>query len=1211
MARMEAERRGVLRLAGALGAIAALCAAVAAPALAQTLAVRDAAAAGTIVAARGGEELQLVSEAIWRPALVRQNLVAGDTLRTGAAGNLAILFADATQIRVGRNSTLVVKSVTAPVTLALPAGAIWARANRGGGGVTIEAPAATAAVRGTDWSLAVAPDGRTALAVFDGTVEFYNAQGRVSVAAGEAAVASIGGPPTKTVLVNPNDREQMLFYLELRGGFAGLPPSPLGRRAMREARARILATPAEQMGIEDALALAEIAFAIDGPAAAAGALHALADRRLAPAQQARADLVAALLAGMATRYAEAASLFEAALPRLDGRRRVSALYGRFFAQALADPSRRVAPPSADLARTDPYAALAQAWIVGFVDGPAAAIEVLREAEKRFPDAILLPAMRADLAQLLDRRDEMRAAAARAKAIDPEDPAALLAEADVASYLDRNLERSLVLAREATIAAPSDAGAWNEVGIAESAREADREAERAFFNAVAADPANAAAHLNYGYFLLDKDRPREARAPIERALALDPSFAAAHAALGRYYMQVDEVQKGVESLREATTIDPADSAALRDLAAALYENGDVEGAVQQIGNAKRLDENDPLAYVIASIFAMDHYEADQAIENTREAMRRYRERGDYYSGTIAFSRKAGSYLADPYRMLGLNAWGRYYGDIAFDPFDATGYFDQSLAEAPSPIVSRGVLDGPDLGLTPASYSRQSLIQGLTLGPLSVSARNRWTDIFRRPFFDTDVGGGLVVREGGAVGWSADATVQGFSNEATPTSYFLNVGGLSSPGDGVNNELRAGSMVGFLGANPTPFDRLVAFAVLGHDDPPLPGQRYFPTPRDDQKSSAADAGVAWSHTFEYHNVLTAAVSATGSSYETILDRGRTRPGDLFRQTLDNREMGVSAALSHMVEIAGVTFQTGVEGGTASGRTRIHSRDIYPGYWPSVVSIRDDYDVQSALLYIDARATPMTGVQVEGGLFNAAMTEESNQFDPRIGIAVTPFEGHWLRAAYRQDAQSGTGFSLAPVTTLGLTPAPLPVSIGGAVETTAVRWDAEWMDRLFTALEYQHQDVNRLNLEIPRSLSTFRVAQGRLDRLMATVNIWVGNGLGAFATYTYTDSEKTSRGQAEGAPLPLVPDHLATVGLTYVNPLGFDVTLSETYVGERVGWRDGTMVPGYWSTDVQATWVSPQRHIEFNLSLFNIFDEDYDLAGDVAGPGRTFLATLRAKF
>ena len=67
----------------------------------------------TVVAAKGGEELRFVKAGNWQPAEVRQDLLDGDSLRTNAIGNLAILFADRTQIRVGRNSTLTVRDVAA------------------------------------------------------------------------------------------------------------------------------------------------------------------------------------------------------------------------------------------------------------------------------------------------------------------------------------------------------------------------------------------------------------------------------------------------------------------------------------------------------------------------------------------------------------------------------------------------------------------------------------------------------------------------------------------------------------------------------------------------------------------------------------------------------------------------------------------------------------------------------------------------------------------------------------------------------------------------------------------------------------------------------------------------------------------------------------------------------------------------------------------
>src|SRR3954462_8128546 len=140
------------------GILAALAAALllraAIPAAADIL-PRASTPAGSVIARKSGEQVMFIDLPDWRSIDINQDLLAGNVLRTNTAGHLAVLFADNTQIRLARNTTLVVKQVGAAedTLLGLEAGAIWARAERGGEGLTIETPAAAAAIRGTDWSL--------------------------------------------------------------------------------------------------------------------------------------------------------------------------------------------------------------------------------------------------------------------------------------------------------------------------------------------------------------------------------------------------------------------------------------------------------------------------------------------------------------------------------------------------------------------------------------------------------------------------------------------------------------------------------------------------------------------------------------------------------------------------------------------------------------------------------------------------------------------------------------------------------------------------------------------------------------------------------------------------------------------------------------------------------------------------------------------------
>ena len=250
-------------LLGRLSATALLC--LATTALADPL-PRSLPAAGSVIARKSGEEVRFVDVSGWRYVDLQQDLLTGDVLRTNANGQLAVLFADRTQVRLGRNTSLLVKAMRTDgdTDLELQSGTIWARAERGGQGLTVGTPAAAAAIRGTDWTLTVGADGKTSLIVLEGKVELKNDFGSVEVNQGEGAVASIGKAPAKIIIAKPKEREQMLFSLQLRDSFRWMPPTDLTAQEQRQTRDRIAAQPEGTRSAEDWLSLAEVGLTLDG-----------------------------------------------------------------------------------------------------------------------------------------------------------------------------------------------------------------------------------------------------------------------------------------------------------------------------------------------------------------------------------------------------------------------------------------------------------------------------------------------------------------------------------------------------------------------------------------------------------------------------------------------------------------------------------------------------------------------------------------------------------------------------------------------------------------------------------------------------------------------------------------------------------------------------------------------------------------------------------
>jgi hypothetical protein len=115
--------------------------------------------------------------------------------------------------------------------------------------------------------------GKTSLVVLEGVVELKNPQGAVTVRQGEGAVAAVGQAPTKFVLVSPNDREHMLFYMSMREVFINLPTTTLENKRLEAESSRIQALPPETRTTEDWLTLAESLMNSAGRRAAAAPLR--------------------------------------------------------------------------------------------------------------------------------------------------------------------------------------------------------------------------------------------------------------------------------------------------------------------------------------------------------------------------------------------------------------------------------------------------------------------------------------------------------------------------------------------------------------------------------------------------------------------------------------------------------------------------------------------------------------------------------------------------------------------------------------------------------------------------------------------------------------------------------------------------------------------------------------------------------------------------
>ncbi|MBN9031487.1 MAG: tetratricopeptide repeat protein [Rhizobiales bacterium] len=1193
---------------------------------------RSAPAAGAVIARKFGEEVRFVDITNWRAVELQQNLLAGDVLRTNATGQLAVLFSDRTQVRLARNTSLLVKNMArdgGDTDLELQSGTIWARAERGGSGVAVDTPAATAAIRGTDWSLTVDAGGKTSLIVLEGVVELKNAQGSVQVRQGEGAVASIGQAPQKVVIVTPKDREQMLYYLQLRDSFTFMPASPLPVRNMSAEKSRIDATPEASRSAEDWLTLAEVQMTLGGRRPAEAALQAAEARGLSARQQARADLIRALFAGAERNYPQAAKLFGRASGRLDPQRQAIAAYGGYYARSLADPDRVEQPPKT---AGGPYAALAEAWTAGFLKDVKAAVDVLKKAEARYPNDPTLPAARAHFAMLIDDRDQMRDAIDRSLALDPTHPLALEARASYRSDYKGDIKGAIADLRGALAVAPGSSTALNNLGLALIEIGDTRGAEEALQQAIDLDPQDPLSHVNLAILYLDQGRVKEAKREIDIALAADPNFEIARVIRGRYYMQTGEMDKAMEDLLAGSTANPGYSQAELMLAAVHYETGNRDAAAQAIDNADRLDPNDPAISSIRTAIAIDDYDADGAIRNAQDYLKRARARGGYY-GALSANQDAGSTLNNAFRLQGLDAWGQYYGDVVFNPFTGASYVDQTLRGSPDPFVNAYSYGDNTAAYSNNSSTFSSFMQGLLLDPHMLSGRSRTANLLRRPFVEGSAGITFTRPDDpdAKTGRLKEVELQGYSNEPIPFSFYAQGQFETKPDTRVFNEFVGGfisdtelrSGTAYVTASPGANDHVVGFVSRGKSDQEITvplildfgGIPVLIGTQNNYKTEATQAGFAWSHSFAYRNNLNAAV------FYTQQKRDSRQLGVIndFLATEDyglDEQRGIIGALNHTVGNDELTWRYGIEGGTL----RLHSQALGFQYPPFTVPMSSTFnevidDVTVGRAYVDAIYEASPDLKFEGALFGTYLngdTVDVARLEPRVGVAWSPAEGQWLRLGYLRESSDLGLPTLSPIGLLGLQSNQRPLDTEGYSDTFAARWEAEWNNRLFTAIDFQHQNLHSLSIGVPLTVDTIDLTKGRVDRVSATANIALGHGFGLSATGVYADSENldpTSAGYGQG--LPYVPKKAAQVAVTWVNDHNVKTTLAANYTGKRQGDDNGNALDSYWTLDATLQWEPFDKRIAVNLAAYNILDQQFEVTPRVPGWGRTYMGSIKVRF
>jgi tetratricopeptide (TPR) repeat protein len=501
-----------------------------------------------VVAERGHVTVERSGQSTFQPLDTQQSLCLGDTVQTAEGGQVAILFADGSQIKLNENSSVripssSVSSKSVNLFQAL-AGVIWAHLRPG---QTIQTPSANIVVRGTEVAMDVSGDGATQLTVVAGDVDFANTQGTVELTTGEQSTARPGEAPTAPIKV---DSTGLISWT------ADVVALPL-----------VFETPGTTTNLSAADLQARLADLTQKAATSPG--DSSVWTALGDARRESGDAVGAINAYNSALRADPTSI-EASI----GKAMTELSQGRIDdARAALQPVSAGAEPLAIMGLIDIESGNAQTARQEFVNALAlnpdlySADSLLALCDLQqydLPDADLAAHKATSIAPRSAEAEgvlstvlffegktaQAKSAMKSAIADDPESPLALIPEGRLLSadghYVD---------------------------------------AASAYEKALVFGANLAIAHQELGDVYLQLDNPEKATEEYRIALNIDPSSAVSHAGRGRSLQMIGEYRAASDEFKSAVGLSPQDTSVRYYYASFLVDRGDLSGALEQINAVK--------------------------------------------------------------------------------------------------------------------------------------------------------------------------------------------------------------------------------------------------------------------------------------------------------------------------------------------------------------------------------------------------------------------------------------------------------------------------------------------------------------------------------------------------------------------------------------------------------------------------------------------------
>jgi Tfp pilus assembly protein PilF len=168
-----------------------------------------------LLTVEGRVQIFAVTGTNWASARTNQILHLGDRVRTGERSRATIRLSDLSILRVNELTTLQIREPQQAgkgTLLDFEAGTGYFFSREKPAKQEFRTPLTSGAIRGTEFNVAVAEDGRTVVALIDGEVTLSNQLGKVEMASGDQGLVEAGKAPVKSPMLEAINIIQWCLY---------------------------------------------------------------------------------------------------------------------------------------------------------------------------------------------------------------------------------------------------------------------------------------------------------------------------------------------------------------------------------------------------------------------------------------------------------------------------------------------------------------------------------------------------------------------------------------------------------------------------------------------------------------------------------------------------------------------------------------------------------------------------------------------------------------------------------------------------------------------------------------------------------------------------------------------------------------------------------------------------------------------------------------